>query len=287
MQYVGRWSFLLHSNPAKEEEMKKAAFAFMILIVLSDAAFAGVSVLGGLTREVTLDPGDSHESTIQLYNNSEEAIQVNVFQTDYSFYADGSTHYDNPGSTPRSNAGWISFSPSRVTIPAGATVSIYFEMNTPASSDLSGTYWSVLMIKPVSLAAPPDIEERDGKIVLGVQTVIRYAIQMITNIGETGKSDVRLSSHELVRIDGKRILRTELENTGERWLSPDVWLELYGEDGNYVGRFKSERKRIFPSCSVSHLLDLDEVPIGRYTALIIVDNRDDRVFGATYEVRLD
>lgn len=267
--------------------MKTALIAALMVLILADPASAGLSVLGGLTREATLDPGENHEGTIELFNNSEETVQVTIFQTDYLFYADGSTRYDEPSTITRSNAGWISFSPSRMTIPAGETVSIYYDIAVPHDSKLDGTYWSIIMIEPAVGGAPPVIEQEDGKIVLGVRTVIRYAVQMITNIAGTGESNIRLSSNEIVNIDGKRMLRAEIENIGDRWLRPAVWLELYDRNGRSVGRFKSENKRIFPQCSVSHHLDLSEVPDGDYTGLFIVDNGDDRVFGASYEVRLN
>ena len=267
--------------------MKRTILLILIVLVLADEALAGISVLGGLTRETTLDPGENYEGTIELYNNSGEDAQVIVFQTDYLFYADGSTLYNEPNTIRRSNAGWISYSPSRMTILAGGTVSVYYEIAVPHESNLRGTYWSVLMIEPIAGAAPPVIEEEDGKITLGVQTVVRYAVQVITNIGETGESNIDLASKKLIDVDGKRMLRTEIENTGERWLRPAVWLELSDVNGRYVGRFKSDSKRIFPECSVSHYLDLSEVPDGSYTGLFIVDNGDDRVFGASYEVRLN
>lgn len=266
--------------------MRKALLVTFMLLALTDSALAGISVLGGLTREATLDPGKSREGTIELLNSTEEDAQVLVFQTDYVFFADGSTYYHDPNTISRSNAGWISFSPSRLTIPAGATASVYYKIAVPLEQNLEGTYWSVLMIEPLSRLTPPEVKEQDGKITLGLQTVVRYAIQMITNIGETGESSINLASNKLVYLDGKRMLRTEIENTGERWLSPVVWLELYDESGQYVGRFKSDSKRIFPTCSVSHHLDISEVPDGHYTALFIVDNGDDRVFGANYEMRL-
>lgn len=266
--------------------MKKAMLVSLILFTFADTAVAGISVLGGLTREATLDPGETHEGTIQLLNNSEEEAQVTIFQTDYVFYSDGSTLYNEPSTNSRSNAGWISFSPPRMTIPPGATVSVYYKITVPQKPDLRGTYWSVLMIEPLASAGRPVVQEKEGKITLGVQTVIRYAVQMITNIGETGESNIKLVSNKLINLDGKRMLRTEIENTGERWLRPSVWLELYSESGQYTGRFKSDSKRIFPDCSVSHHLDLSDVPNGRYTALFIVDNGDDRVFGASFEMRL-
>ena len=142
------------------------------------------------------------------------------------------------------------------------------------------------MIEPLGEVGASNVKGSDGKVVLGLQTVIRYAVQIITNIGETGSSTIRLADNKVALREGKTILQTDVENVGDRWLSPAVWTEFYDKDGRCVGRFESSRQRVFPSCSVRHYFDLTAVPRGTYTALFVVDNGDDRVFGSTYEVRL-
>ena len=67
----------------------------------------------------------------------------------------------------------------------------------------------------------------------------------------------------------------------------EFWAEIYDRDGIRVGRFESGPKRIFPNCSVRHQLDITGVPKGYYTALLIVDNGDHRVFGANYELQIE
>lgn len=262
-------------------------FCFSICIAFADFSFAGVSVLGGLTREMELKSGDKFEGIIHLMNNSDNAYHVNVYQTDYLFNADGQTVYGEPGSTFRSNAKWLTVSPSRIMIPAQETVPIYYEISVPNDLDLKGTYWSVLMIEPDLSMSEPEIKEQDGKIMLGVRSVVRYAVQIITNIGRTGESNIRLIGNKLIDRGGNMILQTDIENTGDRYLSPSVWMELYDKDGLYVGRFSSNRQRIYPTCSVRHRLDLTDVPMGSYTVLLIIDNGDERVFGANYEMRLE
>jgi hypothetical protein len=212
--------------------------------------------------------------------------QVRIFQTDYSFFADGRTEYGTPGSTPRSNARWLDVSPLRVTIPAHETVSIYYEAKVPNDPKLVGTYWSVIMIEPLAEPASISPGAKDNEITLGLQTVIRYAVQIITNIGETGDSAIRLAANHIVPVDGKTILQADVENVGDRWLCPAVYAEFYGADGHSVGRLESGKQRVFPNCSVRHRFDLSAIPPGSYTALFVFDNGDDRVFGATYEVRL-
>ena len=134
-------------------------------------AWAGpVSVIGGLTREATLQPGGRTEGRIILRNNSNEPQEVKVYQTDYLFWADGRNEYGEPGSTPRSNARWIVHSPQQLTLPPKGTESVDYALQVPAQEGLSGTYWSVLMVEPIAAETlePPKAEE--GKVILEEQT---------------------------------------------------------------------------------------------------------------------
>ena len=221
-----------------------------------------------------------------MNNDTDSVAVVKLFQTDYLFYADGRTEYGDPGSVQRSNAGWISINPTHVTIPPGETVPVYYEITVPPDSDLTGTYWSIIMIEPETPMDSQELRGKDGKSTLGLNTVVRYAVQVIVNIGESGNTAVRVVKNELIGIEGKRMLVSDIENAGDRWMRPNFWVELYNEQGKLAGRFESETQRIFPGCSVRHTLDLTEVPSGQYSALMIVDSGDERVFGANYNLRL-
>ncbi|MGB8658037.1 MAG: hypothetical protein WCE90_09685 [Candidatus Zixiibacteriota bacterium] len=278
--------------------MKKLLILFLFWLGAVNSCFPGVSVIGELTREKTLLPGETFEGTIDLKNTGEKTCEVSVYQTDYLFYADGSNRYGEPGSDVRSNASWLSISPHRLTIPPNEMGSVHYRVRVPESKQLAsvddigtqetgslnGTYWSMIMIEPVPETDPENVEGETGKVKMGIQTNIRYGIQMVTNIGESGARQIKFLNKKLTSQDGRKILEIDVENSGERWLSPTLWVEVYDHDGIKVGRFESERKRIYPRCSVRHRVDLTGMPEGRYKALVVVDNGDDYVFGAKYDL---
>jgi hypothetical protein len=269
----------------REVVVKRIFCTLALTLMLAGSAARAVSVLGGLTQQITLAPGEKKEGTIKLLNKEDVVARVRISQTDYAFFADGRTLYDEPGTSNRSNAKWIDVSPMNVTIPPQESVSIFYEITAPNDPGLAGTYWSVIMVEPIADAGTTGAG-KDGKPGLGIQTIIRYAIQIISDIGDTGSSTINVTDDTVVVRDGKTLLQTDIVNVGERWLSPSVWTEFYDKAGRYVGRFDSNRQRVLPNCSVRHLFDLTSVPKGTYTALFVVDNGDDRVFGTTYEVRL-
>jgi hypothetical protein len=281
--------------------MKKILCSFLLLFFIVDLSFAGISIMGELAQEKTLQPGEKFEGTINLKNTGQTARQVNVYQTDYLFYADGTNVYGDLGTTPRSNASWLSVGPSRLTILPDEKASVYYTVQVPEpkqlasvnnnmqiteNSELIGTYWSMVMIEPVPEMGPQSIEDEAGKVKMGIQTRIRYGIQIITNIGDTGTRKIEFQNKKLFSQDGKTILQMDIANVGQRWLSPKVWAELYNQEGKNLGRFESDKKRIYPGCSVRHKIELTDIPPGKYQTLIVADNGDDCVFGAKYDFEI-
>jgi hypothetical protein len=189
--------------------MKKKILCFFLFVALSvDFSFAGVLVMGELTREKTLQPGDTFEGTITLKNTGETSCRVNVYQTDYLFYADGRNIYGEPGTAVRSNADWLSVAPSRLTVPPDEMASVYYTVRVPQIQELAsihddlqlmeslklvGTYWSMVMIEPMGQTGPENIEDVARKVKMGVQTKIRYGIQIVTNVGDRVKWTLTIS----------------------------------------------------------------------------------------------
>jgi hypothetical protein len=62
--------------------------AFLLLIAIPYAS-AGINVVGDMTQEKNLKPGDTFEGSLSLNNSGTETEDVKVYQTDYLFFADG------------------------------------------------------------------------------------------------------------------------------------------------------------------------------------------------------
>lgn len=257
----------------------------MMAVLHGNLLFAQVLVEGGLTREMTLQSGGKTEGKIILRNRSDKPLEVKVYQTDYLFWANGRTDYGEPGKSPRTNAKWISHTPRQLTLAPNGTDSVYYTIQAPKEDNLSGTYWSMLMVEPIAaeIIEPPKTKDKPS---IGIRTVERYAIQIVTHIGDTGKREIKFLDKKVLVEKGKKALQLDIENTGERWLIPSVWAELYDEKGVLMGRFDGGRLRIYPGCSVRYRIDLSNVPAGKYKAVIVADNGDEYIFGAQYDLKL-
>jgi len=182
---------------------------------------------------------------------------------------------------PRSNAGWIKVFLPLDTLAPGERLSIPYTIEVPDNRSLVGTYWSMLMVAAV---LPPS--EATAKGAVGIRQVIRYGIQIVTHIGDSGERNIRVANSELVHENEGPVLQIDIENTGERWVRPMAWSELYDEEGTSVGRFESSQQRIFPGCSVRYRFILSQVPGGKYEALVVFDNGDQYLWGAQYTLDL-
>ena len=110
---------------------------------------------------------------------------------------------------------------------------------------------------------------------------------MTTHIGDSGERKLKFIETKLLKETQSRLLQVDIENTGQRWLRPYLWTELYDDTGRYIGRFENGRKRIYPRTSVRYKVDLSDVPKGIYKALVVADCGGNYVFGANYTLKFE
>jgi len=256
-----------------------------LCLLLALPVLSEVTVVGGMTREKTVKPGETFEGIVLLRNSGEEAVEVKIYQTDYLFFADGRNVFGKPGELPRSNARWVTLGRNFQTIPPKESVGVSYSVKVPDQADLKGTYWSMVMVE--SAGKPPELKEKGEKDVrLGIRHVMRYGVQLVTHLGDSGEIKVKVADKSLVYEEGKPFLRVDIENEGERWLRPEVWVELYDSKGKSFGQRRGQKKRIYPGTSIRQDLDLSELPAGKYKGLIVIDNGDDNLFGARAKFEL-
>lgn len=256
-------------------------FVIILIVVSFISADAGIVVLNGLTHEYQVQPGESYRGTIQIQNAENKAKGVKIYQTDYWFSYTGESRHDSVGSVPRSNANWITYNPELMTLAANQTTAVEFEIKVPENDTLRGTYWSVIMVEGI---VPPDTASH--KTGVTINTSIRYAVQIITDVGETGKSDMQFLGLQMAKESDKNILNVMIANTGERLLRPELSLELFDESGNSVGVIKAESKKTYPGTSVKIVLPLEGINPGKYTGVLVADCDEDHIFGTNVSLEV-
>jgi hypothetical protein len=265
--------------------LKNLCFGFSLLaalLVLVSRADAGITV-ETLSVEKTAAPGEVYRGTIALTNNEGAPLSVILYQTDYLFSSDGSNRFGAAGELERSNAQWIKFSPHQIEVPPHQSSWISYEVQVPNDSALVGTYWSMLMVEQTGQASDSIVRLKRNQS--GIRQVMRYGIQCITHVGNSGLHRLHFTGTQLVEGEnGDKELQVDVENIGQRWAAPTAWAELYNSSGGHLGRFEAEKKRIFPGTSVRFRISLGNIPPGKYKALVVLDNGDQDVLGAKYDL---
>jgi len=249
----------------------------------SSSARAQVSVLSSTVEEHTGAPGESYVGRIAISNTGADSQTVRIYQTDYSFEANGTSSFGDPGSTPRSNARWISLQSAQVVVGPRSTQTVPYTVIIPRNDSLRGTYWSTVMVEGVG--SPASVHASAERRQVGIATVIRYAVQVATHIGATGTRTIHLSTpHAAQRPDSGAFIETDVENTGERAYRPQLWIEVYDAQGKLQAKAKQSRGLLYPGTSLHQRFALGVLPPGTYKALIYADTGEDSVYAAQYTV---
>jgi hypothetical protein len=267
--------------------MRRNSFIKIVFILLCLGAagrgLAVIAVMGDLSDEREVSPGQTYNGVIVVRNLGDTQEEIKVYATDYRFFCDGSNFYEEPGKSARSNAGWVTFSPKRVFIPPKEDIIINFTVQVPQSDSLRGTYWSVLMVEPIPKTS---LESNMPERTIGITSVMRYAIQIVSNVGESGFRKIRFFDSKIIKEDTTRIFEIDVENVGERMLKPEVMVQLFNSQGTEFGPFKNEKRRIYPNCSVRHKFDFSGIPKGVYKAIVVADCGDEDLFGVNYTFQI-
>lgn len=261
-----------------------------VVCLFGTTLLAQVSVIGDLSQERTVSPGESYEGVVLVRNDTNEPQEAKIYQTDYLFKYDGTNDYGAPGTAPRSNASWVTFSPSYLVLPAMSTLTVNYTVTVPhdtSSRKLNGTYWSMLMVEGIPKgSAESSLPRKDLKAQMGILQTIRYGIQVVTDIANTGSKQVQFLNTKLVATkDNTKALQVDIENTGDLGMRPDVSVELFDSAGVSRGKFSGIRYRIYPGTSVRQIIDLGNPSAGTYKALVVIDAGGDNIFGAQYTLK--
>jgi hypothetical protein len=248
------------------------------------AARAQLAVLTSLVEEKTANPGDRYTGRITVRNTSATPQSARIYQTDFRFAADGTSHTDDPGSSPRSNAPWVHPQMARVTIPPGAEVSVPYSVDVPQSDSLRGTFWSMIMIEGAQTSA--DVAAaKAGTASVGVASVMRYAVQVATHIGATGSRTVQFTDVGASKnADGGTSLDLTVVDAGERGYRPVLWVEVYDSGGVLRAKGRQSRGLLYPGTSLRQHYDLGALAAGTYKVLVFADTGVEPVFAAQFNV---
>ncbi|QVL51027.1 MAG: hypothetical protein KFB96_11825 [Thiocapsa sp.] len=262
----------------------------LILLGVSSAGLlhAGIIFEGSMTQEKTAQPGERYRGTFVLRNTESSPAEAKLFQTDYTFSADGNNEFGERGKSQRSNANWVSLSRELVSIPANGIERIDYEVTVPTGqgAGFSGTYWSLIMVELIDKASRESAQERPEGAAQ-INQITRYGVQVVTHIGRAGSVGLSFANPQIIKKEENRLFAIDVENSGQRWLIPSLSLELYSQEGSAMGKFQGPATRLYPGTSARFEMDLGQVPNGKYLGLVVADGTGDNLFGANVELDIE
>ena len=243
-------------------------------------ANAGIQVMSKMTERYTAKKGETYTSQIQLYNTGNKEQEVKIYQQDYLYNYKGETKITEPVSHKRSNSNWIHYSPQNMILKGQEIQNIKIEITVPQNDTLTGTYWSLVMVEEVKKPDP----NATGQLVLNES--FRYAIQIVTNIENSGSGQLEFQNPGIIKEGDKNIFDFVLFNTGERFLSPNVSMELFDEaTGQSVAVLKAPKNGMYPTTSTLWKFPLEGLPVKKpLKAVIVADCSGEDVFGLEYTI---
>lgn len=239
---------------------------------------AAVLLESAMIEENSAKPGELYQGVIVLRNSDKVSAEARVYQTDYSFSADGRNHFGEPGKIKRSNAKWLQLGQGQFSVPPQSLLKVHYQIRVPDDATLTGSYWSMLMVEPMAMSSPEGAAQMTQKM--------RFAVQVITQIGTTGKRELAFIEPNILEKNGTPLFTVDIKNTGERSLQPKISLELYDQHGAPLNKLEGSKLLLYPSTSGRFQIELHGVPPGKYRALVVADAGGDDLFGSQFEVRI-
>lgn len=264
-----------------QQKLKAFFLSVLLIFSFSVASQASIVVLNGLTHENEAQPGETYRGAVEIQNTADTEKSVRIYLRDYLFSHTGETRHDPAGTLERSNAPWITYNPELLNLGPNEKALVEFEVLVPENDSLTGTFWSVIMVEGI---IPPDTAKYKQGVT--INTAIRYAVQIVTNIGKTGVSDLQFLGLELDQQNENKLLNVLIGNTGERMLRSEVSLELFDEEGNSAGIIKADKRKTYPGTSIKVELPLEGIKPGNYSGMLVADCGNDQIFGTNVSFEL-
>lgn len=256
---------------------------FGLLLVLSAPLHGAIQVLDGLYQESSVTSGQTLQHGLSIHNPTHDPQTVILTQTDEQF-GTGLEPFPVVGTNARSNAAWLHFPAMQWVVPPQSTITVPYEIVVPMDSNLSGAYWSVVMVQVAAADAA-----LGGSAGFSIRQTFRTAVRVVSHVHTDPPARASLSFHESAfdRNDQGDIgLDLRLKNDGELSLQLQLFVEVIDAMGQRIERTVPERARLLPQNQVHRWVALPALTAGRYEVLAVAEHDDGQVFAARYVLNI-
>ncbi|WP_435356570.1 hypothetical protein [Emticicia sp. SJ17W-69] len=253
--------------------MKTISFIFLCLL-LNVKSFAGIVILNGLTHQHDVTQGNTIIGKIKVQNNGKKEARIMIYHQDLKVSCNSQIEYDTINSHTRSLGHWIKSNVEEKLLQSDEIYDITYSVSIPQNLKQLGSYWSVIMIEG---ADPIKEDEEKG---VKIDSKVRYAIQVMVNVGTVESSKINFENIDLTTKDNSvQVLNVKLKNEGIYISKAKLSLEVYDDSGKNLSTFESSLRKIYPNKCNTFEIIINGLPKGKYNGVLIADNGKD-LYGA-------
>ncbi len=261
--------------------INKFTYSLLLFFIAVLSCKANIVVTNGLTHIIAINGKSVYKGKISIQNTGNTSQNVKLYQKDYSYNAEGISSYLDFGENERSNLKWIKLSSDLVKVAAKSTVDVVYEIHTP-EQELPGSNWSVILVEPVDEQLASNNKEG-----VQIKTIVRFAIQIITNNNLEANSQLTFTNVSLTKNADKNYLEVDIANTGELFHNVVNTLEVFDKNsGNKIAEFKSDTLSLLPNNSKRFKIEIASLPFGNYLASLYASTNDENVFGINIDLNI-
>ncbi len=208
--------------------MKHSLIYFFLFLVINfslglTASFAQDISISPVVLKLNGKPGETINSVIKISNSGKSTYEFQVSIKDWKRDSIGTKIYSEPGTTPHSNAKWVSFPETDFSLKAGERKEFPIYLQIPRDIDLSQSSNSMLFITQVN---PFDGETNNKAI--GIKVSYEFGVQLLYTppMAELGDLVFQNLEFNSKTVENKSLVKVTIQNTGSVHKNGAVSVEL-------------------------------------------------------------
>ena len=249
---------------------------FLALVILlsvfgNQPARSSMSV-GPLTVKLQATSGETASSTLNVTNTGEEEIEVDIRLVDWMRTPEGNLQFLAPGSTERSCANWLTYSPTGLTLNPGEKTQVSVNIDVP--NEAKGDHWAMLLVTEKPKAV--DDEEQE----VSTRVTVNYAVKIVQKDPQNNKKNAKITN---IKVTKKSPISLSIiyENSGPTHLQSSGTVEIRNIRGETIKEYEIEEFPTLPGeehkIEVTDNKNPDPLEPGTYYAVVVMDYGGDQL----------
>lgn len=261
--------------------MKILITTIIFSCLLCFQSIGAVIVQNGLTQIHDLSMHSQKEGKVVLKNVGNKPEAIKVYFNDLSTDCKGEISYAVPGENARSLYPFLNISTTNYTLQPGEEYELTYQIDLTKNKFESGSMWTLMMIEVIE---PISKETSSSGFEIGSK--VRYAVQLITNIGQKNAENFVFSNVKLAKdLDGEKVVVASIDNGGVFMILPNVTIQIFDSKGSKVKDITVPSKKIYPQNCQNFKLPLAGLSTGKYQAVLLADYLEESI-GVNLEIEI-